>query len=193
MQQLTRTDLLSLEQYAEIRPEFRAKVMAHKKNRRVQIGEHAVLNFEDRLTIQYQIQEMLRIEKVFDKTGIQDELDAYNPLIPDGHNLKATFMFEYADIDERKQALAKLVGAEDKIYIQIADFDKVYAVANEDLPRSTEDKTSSVHFLRFELTPQMIDKFRQNASVSVGIMHQNFHESVMLEAKVVSALAEDFG
>ena len=192
MQQLTRLDLMSLERYAEIRPEFRAKVMAHKKNRRVQIGEHAVLNFEDRLTIQYQIQEMLRIEKVFDKTGIQDELDAYNPLIPDGHNLKATFMFEYADIVERKKALATLVGAEDKIYIQIADFDKVYAMANEDLPRSTEDKTSAVHFLRFELTLDMIDEFRHNTSVSVGIMHQNLKDSVMLEDKVTSALAEDF-
>ena len=142
---LSRDDRYSLEKYSEVRPDFRAKVMAHKKNRQVRIGEHAALYFEDRLTMQYQIQEMLRVERIFESAGIQDELDAYNPLIPDGSNLKATFMMEYDDIEERRQMLAKLIGVEDKVWVKVDGFDPVYAIADEDLERESEEKTSSSH------------------------------------------------
>ncbi len=145
---LSRADLWSLEEYAEERPTFRAKVMQHKKSRHLALGEHARLYFEDELTIRYQIQEMLRIEKIFEAEGITEELDAYNPLIPDGHNWKATFMIEYEDPDERDQALAKMVGIEDKVWLQVEGCEKVFAIADEDLERSTPDKTSAVHFMR---------------------------------------------
>ena len=149
MSKLTHSDLYSLEEYARLRQEFRSKVMQHKKNRRVAIGEHAALYFEDSLTMQYQVQEMLRIERIFEPEGIQDELDVYNPLIPDGLNWKATFMIEYEDEDERKAALAQLIGVEKALWVQVEGFDKLHPIANEDLERETEDKTSSVHFLRY--------------------------------------------
>jgi hypothetical protein len=171
MQKLTQTDLMSLEQYAKQRKDFRAKVLEHKKNRQLHLGKHATLYFEDRLTMQYQIQEMLRIEKIFEEEGILDELNAYNPLIPDGNNLKATFMIEYDDVAERKTALANLVGVEDKVWLQVHGFDKVFAIADEDLERETEEKTSSVHFLRFEFTPQMVAAAKGGAALAAGIDH----------------------
>jgi len=171
MQKLAHQDLMTLEQYAKARNDFRAKVMAHKKNRQVQIGRHATLYFEDRLTMQYQVQEMLRAERIFEETGIQDELDAYNPLIPDGMNLKATFMVEYPDVEERRVALGKLLGIEDKVWVQVAGFHKVYAIADEDLERETEEKTSAVHFLRFELALEMCKALRAGAALGMGIDH----------------------
>lgn len=174
MQKLRPADLLSLEDYAKQRSDFRSKVMEHKKNRQVHLGEHAMLYFEDRLTMQYQVQEMLRIERIFEQEGIQEELDAYNPLIPDGANLKATFMVEYDDVEERKAALAKLIGIENRVWIQISGFDKVYPVANEDLERTTEEKTSSVHFMRFEFTPEMVQAAKQGADMAMGVDHENY-------------------
>ena len=169
MQKLTRNDLYSLERYAEERSAFRDKVMTHKKNRRVPLGPHATLYFEDRLTIQYQVQEMLRAERLFEAAGIQEELDAYNPLIPDGANWKATFMLEYDDVDERREALEKLIGIEDRVWVKVAGLAPVYAVADEDLERETEDKTSAVHFLRFELIPQMVAAAKEGAALAMGI------------------------
>ncbi len=193
MQKLTQTDLMSLEQYAKQRKDFRAKVLEHKKNRQVRLGEHATLYFEDRLTMQYQIQEMLRIEKIFEEEGILDELNAYNPLIPDGSNLKATFMIEYDDVAERKAALEKLVGVEDKVWMQVADFDKVYAIADEDLERETEDKTSSVHFLRFEFTPEMVAAAQGGAALASGIDHATCQIEInTLPKNIRDALVADF-
>ena len=161
MSKLTREDLYSLEKYAAVRTEFRAKVMAHKANRRLAIGPHATLYFEDSLTMQYQVQEMLRLERIFEPEGIQQELDVYNPLIPDGSNWKATFMVEYEDVEERRAALARLIGIEKTVWVQAEGCGKVYAICNEDLDRETEDKTSAVHFLRFELTPEMVAAIKQ--------------------------------
>jgi hypothetical protein len=188
---LTREDLFSLEEYAVERPEFRKKIIAHKKNRIVPVGPNATIHFEDSLTMQYQIQEMLRIERIFEPAGIQEELDVYNPLIPTGSNLKATFMFEWDDPEERLKWLKKLVGAEDKIWIQVEGFDKVYAIANEDLERSTEEKTSSVHFLRFELTPEMKEALKKGATLKVGIDHPEYHYEVEVPENVRASLLED--
>jgi len=171
MKKLTRADLFSLEKYAEIRPEFRAKVMVHKKHRQVPLGEHATLYFEDRLTMQYQVQEMLRAERIFESAGIEEELAAYNPLIPDGGNWKATFMIEYADVDERRVALAQLKGVERRVWVRAQGFDPVFAIADEDLEREDEEKTSSVHFLRFELTPEMAQSVRDGKAIAMGIDH----------------------
>ncbi len=171
---LKRSDLMSLEQYSQQRGEFRSKVIAHKKHRRVGIGAHLFLYFEDRLTVQYQVQEMLRIEKIFETAGIEDELGAYNPLIPDGQNLKATAMLEYQDVDERKQQLALLRGIEDMVWIQVDGFERVYAISNEDLERSNAEKTSAVHFMRFELSTEMIAAVKNGSDVSVGIDHENY-------------------
>jgi len=192
MEKLTRTDLYSLERYAEVRPEFRAKVMAHKKNRKVPVGPNATLYFEDRLTMQYQVQEMLRTERIFEAAGIDEELAAYNPLIPDGENWKATFMLEYDDVDDRQQALARMVGIEDRIWVQVADHERVWAVADEDLERESAEKTSSVHFLRFELTPSMLAALRAGAPVAVGIDHDAYrHQVDALPATVRDALVAD--
>jgi hypothetical protein len=193
MQKLTQTDLMSLEQYAKQRKAFRAQVLEHKKQRQVHFGEHATLYFEDRLTMQYQIQEMLRIEKIFEEEGILDELNAYNPLIPDGSNLKATFMIEYDDVEERKAALAQLVGVEDKVWLQVAGCDKVFAIADEDLERETEEKTSSVHFLRFEFTPQMVAAAKGGAALAAGIDHPACQVEISaLPNNVRDALVADF-
>lgn len=178
MNRLSRSDLMSLEQYSEARKEFRERVMAHKKNRIVSIGPNATWCFEDRLTIQYQIQEMLRVERIFEAAGIQDELDAYNPLIPDGTNWKVTFMLEYPDPEVRKQKLATLIGIEDTCWVQVEGCDPVRAIADEDLERENEEKTSSVHFLRFELTPEMINRAKAGAAISVGIDHPNYRYEV---------------
>ncbi|HEY8538718.1 MAG TPA: DUF3501 family protein [Steroidobacteraceae bacterium] len=178
MNRLSRSDLMSLEQYSEARKEFRERVIAHKKNRIVSIGPNATWCFEDRLTIQYQIQEMLRVERIFEAAGIQDELDAYNPLIPDGTNWKVTFMLEYPDPEVRKQKLATLIGIEDTCWVQVEGCDPVRAIADEDLERENEEKTSSVHFLRFELTPEMINRAKAGAAISVGIDHPNYRYEV---------------
>ena len=189
---LSREDLYTLEKYAEIRPEYRARVMEHKKNRRLPIGPNAALYFEDRLTMQYQIQEMLRIERIFEAAGIQEELDAYNPLIPDGSNWKATFMMEYSDEDERRVQLARLVGIEKQIWMQVADFSRVTPIADEDLEREDETKTSSVHFLRFELSPEMVEAVKKGAAISAGIDHPHYAYSVdPIPANVRDSLAAD--
>lgn len=192
MEQIQRHQLYSLEDYATIRDSFRADVMAHKKLRQIQLGEHVRLLFEDRKTMQYQIQEMLRIEKVFEAEGIQEELDAYNPLIPDGQNLKATIMVEYSDIEERKAALARLIGVERKIWLQIDGFDKVYPIANEDLDRETEEKTSSVHFARFEFTPEMIAAVKSGTPLRAGVEHPEYHYEIDVDDAVRDSLAADF-
>ena len=194
MAQISRDSLLTLEAYAKQRNDFRARVIAHKKNRTVRLGEHVTLLFEDELTIRYQIQEMLRIEKTFEETGIQDELDAYNPLIPDGANLKATMMIEYEDAAVRKVELGKLKGIEDRVYVQVDGQPKVYAIADEDLERENEEKTSSVHFLRFEFEPAAVAAVKQGAAIAMGIDHPNY--AVRLDEiapQVQSALARDFG
>jgi hypothetical protein len=192
MQALTREALYSLEQYAAVRPAFRARVMAHKRDRTLAIGPHATLYFEDRLTMQYQVQEMLRIERVFEPDGIEDELATYNPLVPDGANWKATFMIEYGDIEERREALARMVGIESRTWVQVAGFARVYAIADEDLERATEDKTSSVHFLRFELAPAMVAAVKWGAAISVGISHDAYAYQVdVVPENVRRALATD--
>lgn len=192
MQKLTRDQLMPLEQYAKTRNEFRAKVIAHKKNRQVQIGPNATLYFEDRLTMHYQVQEMLRAERIFEEEGIEDELNAYNPLIPDGANWKATFMIEYGDEDQRRVALGKMIGVEHKVWVQIDGHDKVRPIADEDLERTTEEKTSSVHFLRFELTPAMIKAVKSGATVSMGIDHPAYTHSVSpLPDAIRASLTQD--
>jgi Protein of unknown function (DUF3501) len=189
--QLTRDDLFSLEKYAQVRGEFRARVMAHKKDRQVHLGAHATLYFEDRLTMHYQIQEMLRAERIFESAGIQEELDAYNPLIPDGSNWKATFMIEYEDVNERREALAQLKGIEDLVWVQVAGFDKVFAIADEDMEREDETKTSSVHFLRFELTGPMAAAVKSGASVIMGSDHPKHGYQVQVPAATRDSLAAD--
>ncbi len=192
MQKLTREEIYSLEKYAQIRPEFRTKIMAHKKNRIVHIGPNATLHFEDKLSMQYQVQEMLRIERIFEPEGIQEELDTYNPLIPDGCNWKATLMIEYDDIEERSQQLAKLIGVDRRAWVQISGFERVYPISNEDLERETEEKTSSVHFLRFELSAEMIAAAKQGTAISVGIDHQHYrHEVEGLPESMRAALVQD--
>ncbi|HEX9851869.1 MAG TPA: DUF3501 family protein [Woeseiaceae bacterium] len=173
MDHLSRSDLYSLEKYSEVRDRFRNRVMEHKRNRRLPLGTNATLYFEDRLTMQYQVQEMLRIERIFEAAGIQDELDAYNPLIPDGSNWKATFMVEFPDEAERRQMLRFLVGIEETVWMQIGDLPKVRAVADEDLGRSDGDKTSAVHFLRFEINEQQKEGLKNGATLAAGIDHKN--------------------
>jgi len=193
MEKLTRSDLYSLEQYAEARPEFRARVIAHKKNRRIPLGDIAALYFEDRLTMQYQVQEMLRIERIFEAAGIQEELDAYNPLIPDGCNLKATFMVEVPDEEERRKVLANLKGIEDEVWLRVDGFDPVFAVADEDLERENADKTSSVHFMRFEFTPEMIAAARNGAAMGAGISHGAYTRQLEpLPDNIRASLVQDF-
>lgn len=194
METLRRDDLYSLEDYAESRTAFRAKVLEHKKNRKVAVGQNATLYFEDRLTIQYQIQEMLRVERIYEREAIEEELAAYNPLIPDGSNLKATFMLEYEDVDERRRQLAKLIGIEDRVWVRVGEGERIFAVADEDMDREDEDKTSSVHFLRFELTPDDVERAKAGADISVGIDHQNYREAVEpVSTTVRDALAADLG
>jgi hypothetical protein len=188
---LQRDDLYSLEHYARIRPDFRTRVMAHKKQRQVAIGAHATLYFEDRLTTQYQIQEMLRAERIFEPAGIQDELDAYNPLIPDGSNWKATFMIEYEDAHERHQALARLRGIEDRVWVEVSGGERVFGIADEDLEREDATKTSAVHFLRFELTAPMAAAMKAGAALAPGIDHPDYSFQVQAVAAVREALAAD--
>ena len=178
MQKLTRDDLYSLEQYSEVRDEFRKQVLVHKRNRRVELGTNAALYFEDRLTMQYQIQEMLRIERIFEAAGINDELEAYNPLIPDGSNWKATFMVEFPDVEERRAMLSQLVRIEDKVYVKVDGFDRVYAIADEDLERSDDKKTSAVHFMRFELSAEEVKALKSGATLGAGIDHDNYRVEI---------------
>jgi hypothetical protein len=191
MKKLQRNDLYSLEKYAEMRSEFKARVMAHKKDRAVAVGPIATLYFEDRLTIQYQIQEMLRAERIFEAAAIEEELAAYNPLVPDGANWKATFMIEVPDVDERRRVLADLIGIEDRVWMQVEGHERVYAIADEDLERETEDKTSSVHFLRFELRPGMIRELEGTATLSAGTDHDHYRHEVLLPPAVRSSLIAD--
>lgn len=193
MNKLTHEDLMTLEAYSRERKAFRDKVIAHKKNRKIHLGENATLYFEDRLTMQYQIQEMLRIERIFEADAIQDELDAYNPLIPDGNNLKATFMVEFPDPEERRVQLARLTGIEDTVWLQVDGGDKVKPVMDEDLDRGTAEKTSAVHFARFEFTQAMIDALRGGAGMRAGIDHENYRADVRVPAAVRDSLAADLG
>jgi len=174
MPKIERTSLMTLEAYARERNAFRARVISHKKNRTVHLGEHVTLIFEDELTMRYQIQEMLRVERIFEEAGIQDELDVYNPLIPDGRNFKATLMIEYPDVEERRERLAVLKGIEDRIWVQVEGCKRVYAIADEDLERETEDKTSSVHFLRFELSDEMASALKYGVGLAIGVDHPQY-------------------
>jgi Protein of unknown function (DUF3501) len=192
MPKIARDSLMTLEAYAKARIDFRARVMAHKKTRTLHLGDHVTLIFEDELTMRYQVQEMLRVEKIFEEAGIQDELDAYNPLIPDGSNWKATMMIEYPDVDERQRMLAKLIGIEDRVWVRVAGHAPVYAIADEDLDRSTDEKTASVHFLRFELNPIMKQTLKSGAALAFGVDHPEYRASVdPLPAPALSALTQD--
>lgn len=192
MPRITRESLLTLEAYSKTRNEFRARVIAHKKNRIVHVGAHVTLIFEDELTIRYQIQEMLRAERMFEEAGIEEELDVYNPLVPDGTNWKVTMLIEYPDEDERRVMLAKLIGIEDRVWMQVEGCRRVYAIADEDLERETAEKTASVHFLRFELEPAMIAALKRGAGLSAGVDHPQYSETVpRLETAVIASLSAD--
>jgi len=189
---LSPADLFSLEQYAKARPEFRQRVIAHKKLRIVAVGPNATWCFEDRILVQYQVQEMLRIEKIFEAAGIQEELDAYNPLLPTGSNWKATMMIEFPDPSVRAVALTQLKGVEDRCWVQVQGCEKVWAIADEDLERENEEKTAAVHFLRFELTPPMKARVAEGADISVGMEHERYNHSLSPLAKDVrQSLAAD--
>ena len=191
IQQITRDDLMSLEQYAEKRGEFRQQVLQHKKHRQIALGPNATLYFEDRLTLLYQIQEMLRIEKVFEADGINEELDAYNPLIPDGRNFKATFMIEYPDPEVRAAQLGKMVGIEDLVWMQIGEHDRIWSVADEDLERSTDDKTSAVHFLRFDVNDKMAADLKAGVDWRIGVQHPIYTFEVAIEGETRASLLND--
>jgi hypothetical protein len=191
MARIERGSLLPLETYTRERNAFRVRVIEHKKHRTVHLGEHVTLLFEDELTVRYQIQEMLRIERIFEEAGIQHELDAYNPLVPDGSNLKATMMIEYPEVAERQRKLARLKGIEDRVWVQVAGFARVYAIADEDLERENEHKTSAVHFLRFEFDAGMRDALRRGAGLGLGVDHPEYQASLDTAAAVRAALAGD--
>jgi len=192
MNKLSPADLFSLERYARERPAIRTSVLEHKRDRQIHVGPSATWLFEDRITVQYQVQEMLRAERIFEPEGIADELAAYNPLIPDGRNWKVTLLIEFPDVAERQRELAKLRGVEDRCWVQIGGHERVFAIADEDLERENEEKTSSVHFLRFELTPAMVAELRAGATLGVGIDHPNYRHSVpeLSEAARKSLLAD---
>ena len=192
MRKLTRDALISLEKYAEIRDEFRAEVMRHKRDRQLALGTNATLYFEDRLTMQYQVQEMLRIERIFEAAGIDDELEAYNPLIPDGSNWKATFMIEFPDPAERDALLRQLAGVENRVWLQIGDADKIRPIADEDLDRTNDEKTSAVHFLRFELHAEQVKALKEGAELAAGIDHENYQVDVRpVAANIRQSLLRD--
>lgn len=192
MKKLSREDLYSLEEYSEMRDEYRKKIIAHKEDRRLELGDNVLLMFEDRMIIQYQVQEMLKAEKIFDAAGIEEELGAYNPLIPDGTNWKATMLIQYTDVEERQQKLAQLIGIEDKIWMQVDGFDRIYAIADEDLERDNAEKTSAVHFMRYELDKDMIAAVKAGAAISAGVEHQNYQAVVSpVAANLRDSLAAD--
>ena len=178
MDKLTPADLMSLEHYARERPAFRARVLEHKRHRKLAVGPNVTWSFEDRLTMQYQIQEMLRAERIFEPEGIREELEAYNPLIPDGSNWKATLLIEFPEVAERQRQLARLIALEDRCWVQVQGHDKVYAIADEDLERENAEKTSAVHFLRFELTPAMAGALKSGAALAAGVDHENYRHRV---------------
>ena len=192
MPRISRDSIMTLEAYAKARQEFRSRVMEHKKNRFIQIGPNVTLIFEDELTIRYQVQEMLRVERIFEEDEIRAELDTYNPLVPDGSNWKATMMIEYPDVEERRVMLAKLIGIEDRVWVQVRGFSRVYAIADEDLERENAEKTASVHFLRFELEAEMSAALKAGAGLAAGIDHPQYSAAVEpVAAAVTAALAED--
>lgn len=191
MPSIRRDSLWTLEAYARERKAFRERVIEHKKLRAVQLGEHVTLQFEDELTVRYQVQEMLRVERTFEEQGIQDELDAYNPLIPDGRNLKATMMLEYPDPEHRKQELAQLIDIEDRVWVQAGAGERVWALADEDLDRETDQKTSSVHFLRFEFPESAAQALKQGAAMNVGVDHPHYQAAVRVPQAVRDALVKD--
>jgi Protein of unknown function (DUF3501) len=178
MQKLARADLMSLEQYAVERKRLRTEVIAHKLIRKIQVGPNMTWCFEDRVTLRYQILEMLRVERIFESAGIEEELDAYNPLIPDGKNWKATMLIEYSDPEARRVALGKLIGVEDRCWVQVNEMERIFAIADEDLERANDEKTSAVHFLRFELTPAMVKAAKSGAPLSAGVDHENYHHTI---------------
>ena len=191
MPRIDRASLMTLEAYARARTQFRAKVIAHKRNRTVQLGDHLTLIFEDELTIRYQVHEMLHAERIFDEAGIQSELDAYNPLVPDGRNLKATMMVEFVDAEERRKRLAELIGIEDRVWIQVTGHDRVWAIADEDLERENEQKTSAVHFLRFEMSEDMARDLKGGGGLVIGVDHATYAARSEVPPAVRDALAKD--
>jgi hypothetical protein len=191
MPRIDRASLMTLETYARERTQFRAKVMAHKKSRRVQLGDDLTLIFEDELTIRYQVQEMLHAERIFEEQGIQEELDTYNPLVPDGGNLKAIMMLDYQDPEERREWLARLIGIEDKAWIRVEGHERIWAIADEDLDRENEQKTSAVHFLRFELSEDMAQALKKGAGLAIGVDHPRYTAAVEAPPAVREALAKD--
>jgi Protein of unknown function (DUF3501) len=192
VKKLTRQDLLSLEQYSSDRDKLRGEVIAHKQLRNVQVGPNMTWCFEDYTTIRYQVLEMLRAERIFESDGIQGELDAYNPLIPDGSNWKVTLLLEFPDPGERRSALEKLIGVEDRCWIRVSEMERVFALADEDMDRENEEKTSAVHFLRFELTPSMVEAMKSGASLSIGVDHDNYRHLISpLPAAVRDTLGRD--
>ncbi|MDX2426276.1 MAG: DUF3501 family protein [Cycloclasticus sp.] len=191
MKKLIKSELYSLEEYSSLRGEFRKKIRAHKENRIVRVGDNVSLHFEDYQTMLYQVQEMLRAEKVFESAGIMEEIDTYNPLIPDGRNWKATMMIQFDEVEDRKDALAKMIGIERATWVQVEGFDKVFPIANEDLERETEEKTSSVHFLRFELTDDMANAAKAGASIAAGVDHASYQQTVKVADNIRKSLAED--
>jgi len=191
MQKLTTDDLLPLERYHKERPRLRAEVLAHKRHRQAPIGPNVTLYFEDRVTMRYQVQEMLRVERIFESEAIAEELGAYNPLIPDGTNLKATMMIEYPDVEERRAALARLKGVEDSVYLEVGGLGRVFAHADEDLTRSDETKTSAVHFLRFELDAAMRSALKSGAPLALGVDHAHYRHELSGSAEMRKSLAAD--
>ncbi len=191
MNKLQAGDLMTLEAYAKARPEMRQRVIAHKKDRTVALGEHITLLFEDDVTVRYQVQEMLRVERIFEEDGIRDELDAYNPLIPDGSNWKATLLIEYPDVEERRVMLARLKGVEDRVWVQVEAHERVSAIADEDLERENDEKTSSVHFLRFELTPLMKTALAGGARLAMGVDHADYSVGIEVPPESRTALLRD--
>lgn len=193
MNKLSRADLMSLEEYSEKRPTFRSEIMQYKKQRQLPLGDNARLYFENQKTIQYQIQEVLRVEKTFDAAGIEEELEAYNELIPDGSNLKATFMLEFPDVEQREGKTVELRGIEHKVWLQVEDCEKVYPIANEDLARDDGSRTSMVHFFRFEFTPTMIAALKNNASLHAGIAHDGYQiDGILVDQAIRDSLTADF-
>jgi hypothetical protein len=188
---ITRDSLMTLEAYSKYRKQHQADIIAHRKLRSVRLGEHVTLQFESEMTIRYQIQEMLRIEKIFEEEGIDQEIEVYAPLMPDGSNWKATMMIEYPDINERKRELARLIGVEDRLFVEVEGHPRVYAIADEDLDRENDEKTSAVHFVRFELTPPMVAAVKAGASVKLGCDHRNYPAHVAIEPETLTSLTGD--
>lgn len=189
---ITPDSLMSLEAYSKWRKLHKGEVIAHRKRRTLHLGEHITLHFESEMTMRYQIQEMLRIEKIFEEEGIQDEIDAYAPLVPDGTNWKATMMIEYTDINERKRELSRLIGVEDRMFVEVEGYDRIYAIADEDLNRENDEKTSAVHFLRFEFSPAMIASVQAGAAVKAGCDHTHYPSHLQIPPETLASLAGDF-